>query len=219
MDFPQNGANGYLKEKKYMTNNLIIVFIRNPEIGKVKTRLAKTIGNQSALNIYKHLLNHTEQTLRELDCDKAIFYSEKVNENDIWNANSYQKHQQIGEDLGSRMLHAFKYAFDNKYEKIIIVGSDILDLKPDHISETFLKLESHDVVIGPALDGGYYLLGMKQLQPHIFNNKSWGTATVLEDTLKDLQLLDVYLLEELNDIDTFEDLNNYKLLKELITND
>ncbi|TYA53113.1 glycosyltransferase [Formosa maritima] len=202
-----------------MTNNLIIVFIRNPEIGKVKTRLAKTIGNQSALNIYKHLLNHTEQTLRELDCDKAIFYSEKVNENDIWNANSYQKHQQIGEDLGSRMLHAFKYAFDNKYEKIIIVGSDILDLKPDHISETFLKLESHDVVIGPALDGGYYLLGMKQLQPHIFNNKSWGTATVLEDTLKDLQLLDVYLLEELNDIDTFEDLNNYKLLKELITND
>jgi len=200
-----------------MSKNLIIVFTRNPELGKVKTRLAKTIGNQSALNIYNYLLNHTEQTIRNIHCDKAVFYSVKIRVNDIWNSNIYQKLQQKGKDLGSRMSIAFKYAFENNYKKVIIIGSDLFDLKPKHISTALNMLDKHDVVIGPAQDGGYYLLGMKKKHSNIFENKAWGTSTVLKDTLKDLQHLDVFHLEELNDIDTFEDIKDNQTLKELIT--
>lgn len=200
-----------------MSKNLIIVFTRNPELGKVKTRLAKTIGNQSALNIYNYLLNHTEQTIRNTTCDKAIFYSVKIRENDIWSSNIYHKLQQKGKDLGSRMSNAFKYAFENNYEKVIIIGSDLFDLKPKHISTALNMLDKNDVVIGPAQDGGYYLLGMKKIHSNVFENKNWGTETVLKDTLKDLKHLDVFHLKELNDIDTFEDIRDNQTLKELIT--
>lgn len=199
-----------------MSKNLIIVFTRNPELGKVKTRLAKTIGNQSALNIYNYLLNHTEQTIRNTTCDKAIFYSVKIRENDIWSSNIYNKLQQKGKDLGSRMSNAFKYAFENNYEKVIIIGSDLFDLKPEHISTALNMLDKNDVVIGPAQDGGYYLLGMKKIHSNVFENKNWGTETVLKDTLKDLKHLDVFHLKELNDIDTFEDIRDNQTLKELI---
>lgn len=200
-----------------MSKNLIIVFTRNPELGKVKTRLAKTIGNQSALNIYNYLLKHTEQTIRNIHCDKAVFYSVKIRENDIWDSNIYQKLQQKGKDLGARMSNAFKYAFENNYKKVIIIGSDLFDLKPQHILTALNKLDKHDIVIGPAQDGGYYLLGMKKKYSRIFENKAWGTSTILKDTLKDLQHLDVFLLEELIDIDTFEDIKDNQTLKELIT--
>ncbi len=200
-----------------MTKNLIIVFTRNPELGKVKTRLAKTIGDQSALNIYKFLLNHTEKTIRDSNADKALYYSVKVRHADIWDSKIYQKHQQIGEDLGIKMLNAFKNGFENNYEKIVIVGSDLYDLNSNHIEEAFHKLNNHDVVIGPAEDGGYYLLGMKKLHSKVFLNKNWGTNTVRKDTLQDLKNESVFLLETLNDIDTYEDIKDNKTLKSLIT--
>lgn len=199
-----------------MSNNLIIVFTRNPEIGKVKTRLAKTIGDTSALNIYKFLLEHTEKVISKIVCDKAIYYSVKVRDNDIWNNSIYQKHQQEGEDLGIRMLNAFKSGFENNYEKIVIVGSDLYDLKPKHIEEAFHKLDNHDVIIGPAEDGGYYLLGMKKSHPEVFKNKAWGTETVRKNTLNDLENESVFLLEELNDIDTYDDLKHNQILKSFI---
>jgi len=199
-----------------MNKNLIIVFTRNPEHGKVKTRLAKTIGDDSALNIYKFLLNHTEQTIRNIDCDKAIYYSEKIWNNDIWDTAFYQKHQQKGNDLGTKMLNAFENAFNNKYQKVIIIGSDLFDLKSQHIKEAFKKLDNNNVVIGPAKDGGYYLLGMKNLHSQVFLNKDWGTDTVRKDTLQDLKNESVFLLEELNDIDTYDDMKDNDTLKTII---
>lgn len=196
--------------------NLIITFTRNPELGKVKTRLAKTIGNPSALAIYKKLLEHTESVLRPLNCDKAVYYSVKIRENDIWDSTIYQKHQQNGEHLGVRMANAFKHGFKNNYQKIIIVGSDLYDLKLEHINQAFEALENNDIVLGPAEDGGYYLLGMKQFHPKLFRNKNWGTDSVLKDTLKDLKEESVFLLETLNDIDFFEDLEKHNDLKLLI---
>ncbi len=201
-----------------MSKNLVIVFTRNPELGKVKTRLSKTIGNQAALKIYKILLNHTEETIRNIESDKAVYYSVKKKENDIWSPSIYLKYQQQGIDLGIRMLNAFKNAFESKYEKVLIIGSDLYDLKPEHIEDAFTKLDKHELVIGPALDGGYYLLGMKTLHTNIFKNKTWGTSTVFQDTMKDLQNVDVHLLQELNDIDVFDDLKKYPNLIELITN-
>ena len=191
-----------------MSKNLLLIFTRNPELGKVKTRLAKTIGNESALNIYKFLLNHTKEVTQDLNCDKAVYYSVKVRNNDIWDASNYQKHQQNGDDLGIRMKNAFQEAFDKSYEKVLIIGSDLYDLNPNHINEAFEKLNSNDVVIGPAEDGGYYLLGMKELHSEVFKNKDWGTSTVRQDTLNDLQNVSVHLLETLNDVDVFDDIKD-----------
>tara|TARA_B110000879_G_scaffold99508_1_gene135142 strand:+ start:51 stop:650 length:600 start_codon:yes stop_codon:yes gene_type:complete len=199
-----------------MNKNLIIVFVRTPELGKVKTRLAKSIGDQSALTIYKLLLKHTASVTHDLSFDKVVYYSEKVVENDFWDANLFQKKVQKGTDLGERMQNGFETAFEQGYEKALIIGSDLFDLKPTHITTAFKILETHDFAIGPSLDGGYYLLGMKQLCAALFKNKKWGTDSVLEDTLKDLKQQNVKLLEALNDIDTFEDLQQQpELLKKI----
>lgn len=199
-----------------MTKNLLLIFTRNPELGKAKTRLAKTVGDKTALEIYKFLLDKTKEVSTNLSCDKAVYYSVKVRENDIWNSDVFQKQQQKGEDLGIRMLNAFEDGFKAGYEKVMIIGSDLYDLTPNHINDAFSKLDTNDVVIGPAEDGGYYLLGMKTLQPTIFKNKNWGTATVRKDTLKDLHKVSVHLLEELNDIDVFDDIKNHKAFQQFL---
>jgi len=199
-----------------MNKNLIIVFVRNPELGKVKTRLAKTIGDKDALKIYTILLKHTESVLHKVSSDKVVYYSEEIQKNDLWDNGHYQKKLQKGADLGARMKHAFETAFDDLYEKVVIVGSDLFDLKPTHIEQAFTALENHEVVLGPSLDGGYYLLGMKKMHPAVFKNKQWGTDSVLEFTLKNLNQQNVKLLEALNDIDTFEDLEAQpELLKKI----
>ena len=199
-----------------MTKNLSIVFVRNPELGKVKTRLAKTIGDKKALNIYILLLKHTESVLQKVSSDKVVYYSEEIQNNDLWSNRCFQKKLQKGNDLGERMQHAFEMAFKEGYEKVVIVGSDLFDLKAVHIENAFKALENHNLAIGPSLDGGYYLLGMKVLHPAVFKNKQWGTDSVLETTLKNLEQENVKLLEALNDIDTFEDLQGHpELLKKI----
>ena len=203
-----------------MSKNLLLVFTRNPELGKVKTRLAKTIGDQQALDIYKLLLHHTKKTIHNIDCHKAVYYSETIQKNDIWDNSKFQKHIQNGMDLGDRMYNAFKDAFYKDYEKVVIVGTDIFELQPKLINEAFKALDNHEAVIGPAKDGGYYLLGLKKLLPEIFKNKKWGEETVFKETMQDLNYVDVHLLDELNDIDTYNDLKQHQeLLKHIGPND
>lgn len=199
-----------------MSKDLLMIFTRNPELGKVKTRLAKTIGNEAALKIYKFLLHYTFTITKKLNCDKIVYYSDTINENDIWNPDTYQKRGQKGVDLGERMLNAFSENLSS-YDKVIIIGSDIHELKTEHIDQAFKKLNIHDVVIGPANDGGYYLLGLKSMKQNIFKNKSWGTSTVLEKTLHDLKNENVHLLDALNDIDTYEDLKDNEVFRPFIT--
>lgn len=197
--------------------NALIIFTRNPELGKCKTRLAQTLGDVSALHIYKYLLQHTANVAKTVKSDRYVFYSETINPNDIWSGDYFSKKQQKGKDLGERMHHAFNELLDSGYEKVIIIGSDLLDLNAAIIEQAFSELEANDVVIGPAVDGGYYLLGMKTLHPELFKNKAWGTETVRRDTLKNLQNSKVFLLKELNDIDTFEDMKHYDQLKQFYT--
>lgn len=189
-----------------MRKKLLLVFTRNPELGKVKTRLAQTVGDQTALDIYKFLLKKTRDVSSEVSADKAVYYSEKIRENDIWNAHIFQKHLQVGEDLGIRMLHAFKNGFEAGYEKVMIIGSDLYDLSTEDIEKAFTALTTNDLVIGPAEDGGYYLLGMKSLHTTIFKNKDWGTETVRKSTLENLKNKKVKLLAFKNDIDVYEDI-------------
>ena len=197
------------KELKYMSKNLLLVFTRNPALGKVKTRLAKTIGDKTALEIYTFLLERTRDIAAKVTADKAVYYSVKIRENDIWDATIFQKYLQVGEDLGIRMLHAFKNGFETGYEKVLIIGSDLYDLTSETIENAFKALENNEVVIGPAEDGGYYLLGMNSLEEKVFKNKDWGTETVRKNTLEDLKDKKVFLLGELNDVDVFEDIEHH----------
>jgi uncharacterized protein len=192
------------------SENLLLIFTRNPELGKVKTRLAKTVGDETALEIYKFLLQKTRDISSKVTADKAVYYSVKIRNNDIWDEKKYQKYQQIGEDLGIRMLNAFENSFDAGYKKVMIIGSDLYDLSTENIEIAFKKLDTNDVVIGPAEDGGYYLLGMNVLQENIFKNKDWGTGTVRKDTLLDLKDKKVHLLSALNDVDVFEDIEHHQ---------
>ncbi|OUS03549.1 glycosyltransferase [Flavobacteriales bacterium 33_180_T64] len=196
-----------------MTNNALIIFTRNPELGKCKTRLAKTLGDQSALDIYKYLLQHTANVAKKVQTNRYVFYSVEINQNDIWSTNNFIKKLQKGHDLGERMHNAFNELLHLGHEKVVIIGSDLLDLNAELIEHAFQKLDHNDVVIGPAEDGGYYLLGMKSMQQDVFKNKAWGTETVREATIKNLQNSNVYLLKELNDIDTFDDMKHYDQLK------
>ena len=189
--------------------NLLIIFTRNPVLGKVKTRLAKTVGDKTALDIYHFLLQKTKEVTKKISCDKKVYYSEKIIEDDLWNRSNYQKREQFGKDLGEKMKNAIEDGFKKKYTKIIVIGSDLFDLKPSLINDAFEKLDNNDVIIGPATDGGYYLIGLKKLHLKIFENKNWGTSTVREDTLKNLEKVNVHLLPMLNDIDVIEDIKNH----------
>lgn len=190
--------------------NLLLIFTRNPELGKCKTRLAAKVGDRAALDIYIFLLHHTVGITQNLSVDKSVHYSEEIWETDIWDNTIYQKRLQNGSDLGERMMNAFANGFANGYQNIIIIGSDMYDLSHTDLEDAFAKLEEHDFVIGPAEDGGYYLLGAKKLIPNLFKNKTWGTETVLNATLKDLTKENYALLPVKNDVDHYEDIAHLK---------
>jgi rSAM/selenodomain-associated transferase 1 len=199
-----------------MTNNLLIIFTRNPELGKCKTRLAAVIGDTAALDIYTFLIEHTVGITKSLKVDKQVHYSQNVHHNDLWNDTTYSKKKQQGSDLGERMYSAFKQGFDEGYKNIIIIGSDIYDLLQLDIEKAFTMLEFNNYVLGPAADGGYYLLGMKSLNENIFRKKNWGTETVLQDTLLDLDSETIAMLDIRNDIDIYEDIKDIAIFKKFI---
>ncbi|MDA9267776.1 TIGR04282 family arsenosugar biosynthesis glycosyltransferase [Salibacteraceae bacterium] len=189
-------------------NDRLINFVKNPEIGRVKTRLAKTIGDEQALSIYQKLLLYTKEITKGLNADKSVYYSEHIDNNDLWDNMLFSKHLQRGDDLGERMQNAFADAFAQGKERVIIIGSDCLELETYMIKEAFAVLENNDVVLGPAKDGGYYMIGMTAFLPTLFEDKNWSTDDLLMDTILDLKKMNAkyYLLKTLNDIDTIEDL-------------
>ena len=190
-----------------MNNKHLIIFVKNNIEGKVKTRLAAGIGQQKALEVYAKLLDHTHLSTRCLDAEKTVYFSEYTEEDGIWADGNFVLSQQSGQELGERMLQAFESQFSKGAERVCIIGSDTFEITQDLIRKAFEMLKEKEVVVGPARDGGYYLLGMKELQPELFQNKSWSTESVLSQTLEDLDRLQLKysLLPELNDIDHKED--------------
>jgi rSAM/selenodomain-associated transferase 1 len=185
----------------------LIIFVRSPLLGKVKTRLAAAVGEVKALEIYCQLLSHTHIVTCSLNCAKFVFYADVIKHNDLWEEDVYQKVLQEGNDLGERMKNAFEHVFDSGYNSICIIGSDCMTLNAEGIQSAFTLLADNDLVIGPTVDGGYYLLGMKQLIQNVFANKSWSTESVLQETLSDIASLQLAcrLLAVLHDIDTEQD--------------
>ena len=198
---------------------LLIVFAKNLIKGKVKTRLAFGIGDDGALKVYQELLRHTFTISRSLPCRKVIYYSDFIPSDSQWKTAGFLEAIQNGDDLGSRMMNAFKTAFAEGFKKVVIIGTDCIELTTAGIQIAFQRLDEKDVVIGPAQDGGYYLLGVKQLHPNLFLNKSWSTAQVFNETLNDCrkQNLSCSVLEELSDIDTPEDLMSSPLFQQKLS--
>lgn len=187
-----------------MSNEALIIFAKNPELGKVKTRLAKTVGDDAALGIYNKLVGHTQDQIALTDVDSIVYYTAFIDEKDNW-INARKKLQCDG-DLGNKMAFAISYELE-KYDKVCIIGTDCAELNALHIKEAFKKLVDTDIVIGPANDGGYYLIGMKTFEPSLFERIDWSTEKVLVQTIENIKMLNKSydLLPELIDVDTVED--------------
>lgn len=190
---------------KENNKNALIIFARKPELGKVKTRLAATIGNTKALDIYSKLLLHTRAVAEKANADAFIFLTDPTDDN-FWDA--FTCELQIGNGLGDKMQHAFELIFKKDFQKCIIIGSDCPKLSEDIVNTAFDELDKYDAVIGAAQDGGYYLLGTKKLFPALFKNKEWSTAHVFSQTILDFEneKLSYSTLPVLNDLDEEKDI-------------
>lgn len=186
----------------------LIIFVKNPVAGRVKTRLAAVIGEEEALQVYLFLQKCTRETALEVQgVSKYLFYSDHIEAGDAWDEAHFEKKIQSGDDLGQRMSRACEDIL-TRHERVVLIGSDCPQLDAPLIQRAFDALEmKHDLVIGPTNDGGYYLIGMKQMNPALFEKIAWSTPLVLQQTLTAAQRngLTVYILPVLNDIDDWED--------------
>lgn len=194
----------------------LIVFAREPLPGAVKTRLAAAVGDQSAADLYESMLQDVLKTVRQLnDIEVVVFWDcEEKTLSLLAKQYRFNSRIQISGSLGQRMQAAFEEMFADGCEICCVIGSDAPDLPPKYIQNAFQLLVTSqvDVVLGPSLDGGYYLLGLRQVWPQLFANISWSTADVLEQSLTAAQGLGLKttLLPEWQDIDTIEDLHAFQ---------
>lgn len=185
--------------------NALIIFARKPVLGKVKTRLAATIGDIKALEIYKQLLNHTRTVAAKANCEVFVFLTEN-DEEAFWKGFNCQL--QNGENLGDRMEHAFTFVLNEGYRQCIIIGSDCPGITVEIVDSAFENLHSKEIIIGAAEDGGYYLLGLKKMYSSLFRNKNWSTKSVFSDTLLDIKKLGLsyHTMPVLKDVDEEKDI-------------
>ena len=172
--------------------------------------MAHTLGEDQALKIYLALLDHTRQVALAVHAHRCVYYSQFIDHNDAWTNPEFTKHLQIGTDLGQRMQNAFATTME-KEDKTIIIGSDCPGLNAEVLEEAYQQLDRHPFVIGPALDGGYYLLGMRQYRPAVFQGINWSTEQVLPQTLRKIKEMGAtaHLLPALSDVDYEEDWQKY----------
>jgi rSAM/selenodomain-associated transferase 1 len=195
-----------------MSKSALLLFIKNPIPGKTKTRLAGDVGNDVALKMYHQLTDWTrEQALGLTNTNRYLCYSDEVTTVDAWSEQDFLKRLQHPGNLGERMLEGFRIAFEDGYDKVVIIGSDCPGIDTDYLNEAFAALNDHDVVIGPALDGGYTLLGMRKFTPTLFSNIAWSTAEVLTATLARATAAgrSVERLKPLSDVDYLADWLGY----------
>ncbi|WP_022822875.1 TIGR04282 family arsenosugar biosynthesis glycosyltransferase [Hymenobacter norwichensis] len=188
----------------------LLIFARHPELGRVKTRLAAGIGAEVALAVYEELLQHTYDVTAGVAAHKTVWLAEAPTTAGrlpaVWS--SYEQRLQFPGDLGLKMQAAFSYAFSRGATAAVIIGTDCPGLTAPTLQQAYAALATHEMVIGPAEDGGYYLLGMNELYQDLFANKSWSTDSVLAHTLADAARLGLRVaqLPTLRDVDDAADL-------------
>lgn len=189
---------------------VLIIFTKNPVLGKVKTRLASAIGDEDALRVHQSLVEETITKVNHCHCDKVVYFSDGINAVNSFSEHGFRQEVQTEGDLGKRMKHAFANEFENGYTSIVIVGTDCPDIDETTISLAFDQLVDKEVVLGPAYDGGYYLIGLSALYNELFDDIAWSTSTVFQSTVQRLHELSLSLglTEKKQDIDTLDDLKN-----------
>lgn len=191
-------------------DNAIIILLKNAHPGQVKTRLAKTAGDEQTLLIYKALLEHVRRSVLDVSAMRYAYYSDFPATEDKWSSRDFINKKQRGKNVGERMAKAFSEVLP-LHKKVLLIGSDLPSISSAIIEDAFAHLDHSDVVIGPAIDGGYYLIGMKEFYPSFFQNIAWSTSQVFEKTVRIIELLGKSWskLPELPDIDTEEDWERY----------
>lgn len=190
----------------------IIVFQKNKALGKVKTRLAATVGDEKALELYGFMVKKMHQEVNAIGKDVFIYFSDFVDDQELSTADQTGCVQFNTPDLGVRMFRAFEEVAHLGYDKMVLIGTDCYELTHSHFQQAFDALETHDYVFGPANDGGYYLIACKQIDEEVLFDKVWSTDHVLKDALSSIEKIGkkVQLLEVLTDIDTEEELGELK---------
>jgi rSAM/selenodomain-associated transferase 1 len=192
-----------------MKKEVVLVFQKNAILGKVKTRLASGMGELRALEIYRHLIQLTYSVLEDVPVPVWTYFSDFIPESPY---PSVEKcFVQEGQDLGERMANAFARSFELGMDKVVLIGTDCPTLQSEHLLQAFEALTHFDLVVGPATDGGYYLIGMNRRADYLFEGITWSTSQVLSETLNVASQhgLTTTLLYELDDIDTQEDWQRY----------
>lgn len=192
-----------------MKKEVVLVFQKNAILGQVKTRLASGMGEQPAMEIYMHLVQLTYSALEAVQIPVWTYFSDFIPEST--HPTVEKSFVQQGQDLGERMSNAFASTFDSGIEKVVLIGTDCPTLQSQHLLQAFTALNDSDLVLGPATDGGYYLIGMKVRAAYLFEGIAWSTSQVLSQTLHvaSQHSLTTTLLTELDDIDTPEDWQRY----------
>lgn len=198
-----------------MNRELLIVFTRYPEPGKTKTRLIPLLGAEGAAILHRQMAEHTLAQVRELRRENPLsvevhFTGGNQQFMQNWLGSNFILRSQQEGDLGCRMASAFQTAFSNGQSRVAIIGTDCPALSANILAQAFAVLSQHDLVLGPAQDGGYYLIGLRQFIPELFAGINWGTSEVLQKTADIAQKLDlkVTYLPLLADVDRPSDLPN-----------
>lgn len=201
-----------------MAQQSLIIFTRYPEIGKAKTRLIPAIGAEKAANLQKQMTELTVKKALELSQKLAVnihiyFVGGSLDLMRLWLGNNLNFYPQTLGDLGEKMSSAFEDRFQANETEIIIIGTDCPSLNVEILLMAFAQLKNHDLVIGKAEDGGYYLIGLKSLEKNLFTNINWSTAQVFQQTILIAQKLNLTIYDNLpilRDIDHPEDLQFYQ---------
>jgi uncharacterized protein len=188
---------------------MLIIFTRYPRPGQAKTRLIPALGPEGAARLQKAMTQHSLLQARGLKGPIAIYYANgEERELRDWLGEDLCYFTQAAGDLGAKMLGAFCDTLGEEAGAAVIIGTDCPGIDTQLLAQTFQALQTSDLVLGPALDGGYYLIGLRRVIPELFENIPWSTDQVLSQTLAIANRLNlsIHLLPELPDIDRPEDL-------------
>lgn len=191
--------------------NCLLLFTRYPQPGQTKTRLIPALGPEGAAQLHQRLATHTMQQIRQLQAvhTEVWFTGAEVHQMQAWLGPEWHYQTQKGGDLGDRLSHAFEQAFASGFEAVLAIGTDCPGLEAAILHQTFELLTQTDLVLGPATDGGYYLIGLRRPTPYLFNGGiAWGSETVFQQTVEAAQALGLTIatLPPLTDIDRPADL-------------
>ncbi len=199
------------------STDLLIIFTRFPQPGKTKTRLSRVMGNEAAAACQRQMTEHMVAQSRELARHRAVdlqihYDGATLAEMTAWLGSDMTYHLQAAGDMGRRLAASFSFGFQGKRSKIILAGADCPSVSPALLGAAFAAMPQADLVIGPALDGGYYLIGMHGPHPELFVKIDWGTARVLPQTMDKAASLKLIIrqMDPLHDIDRPEDLKYFR---------